>query len=171
MLTYPVQPVLAKSFKHRAMLVVCVCTCACLGSGCPCEAIFFGFPSLNVTVLDTDGLGGLEDAELRAMAVVPNSDGRVTVTIGHPRADVDGLFVFSFTGIPVGDDLSASVPDDVELIVIREACEQRFNIPLNAESARFQLSDCGILNVTVVNPILVPPCEVTDTPSSDDAAP
>jgi hypothetical protein len=79
-----------------------------------------------------------------------------------PPSDTDGAFGISistyFGPCPAPE---FPKPDQVEIIVIHEGCEQRFMIEINEDTAQFvdgEFPGDQVLELT--DPILVPPCDV-----------
>ena len=78
-----------------------------------------------------------------------------------PPSDADGSFAIGlstyFGRCPTPDFLR---PDQLELIIVRDGCEQRFMIEINEDTAQLvdgEFPGDEVLELT--NPILVPPCD------------
>lgn len=85
-----------------------------------------------------------------------------------PPSDADGAFALEFARL--GDPICEGIrlrpppphiefprPDEVEVIVVRDGCEQRFLIEVNEDTAVDPEAENGILELR--QPILVPACE------------
>ena len=79
----------------------------------------------------------------------------------HPPSSADGSFVLEFAtyfGRCPAPDFPK--PDQVEITIVRDGCEQRFMIEINEDSAHFvdgEFPGDEVLELT--DPILVSPCE------------
>jgi len=127
---------------------------------------------LSGTVVDADTLAGLSDVVVAARSLTGGDETdatRFAQGIGPFPAE-DGSFELmfsrlqgSFFGLP-GLLLGQSMPpfsgfpppDQVEVIVLRGACEERFLIDINEDTV-VDLEFPGDV-IELQNPILVPPC-------------
>lgn len=74
-----------------------------------------------------------------------------------PPTSADGSFQFDFSDlVPCGKGYSFPRPDEIEVIVVRDGCEQSFTIAINPD----MVVDITFPNDTIElkDPILVPPC-------------
>ena len=83
---------------------------------------------------------------------------------GGPLSAEDGGFAVEFSKVvtPCPDPKPGFPrPDRVEIIVVRDGCEQTFTIDINEETARdVEDAECEYADVIeLTDPILVPPCE------------
>lgn len=73
-----------------------------------------------------------------------------------PPTSADGLFQFDFSDLAPCQGYSFPRPDEIEIIVVRDGCEQGFTIAINADT----VVDVNFPNDTLElkEPILVPAC-------------
>jgi len=83
-------------------------------------------------------------------------------TPNGPPSQTDGSFILEFgtSIVPCSPPPSFPRPDQLEIIVLRDGCEERFMIEINEDTAQFlngEFPGDEVLELT--DPILVPPCD------------
>ncbi len=77
----------------------------------------------------------------------------------HLVSEANGSFVLVFNSVFGGCPPPIILrPDHLEIIVLRDGCEQRFMIEINEDTAQFVDGEFSINELVLTNPILVPPC-------------
>jgi hypothetical protein len=78
-----------------------------------------------------------------------------------PLSEADGSFVLSFgtSIVPCNPAPNFPRPDQLEIIILRDGCEQRLVIEINDDTGRFIDGEFSDYALELTDPILVPPCE------------
>lgn len=116
--------------------------------------------TIRGVILDSQTSEPIADTPVGARTII---DGQI---VGRERAvDEHGLPV----GVPsdangafavvISQFMKPARPDRVQLIIIRDGCEQRFMIEINDDTARFVEEESSVSVLELTAPILVPPCE------------
>jgi hypothetical protein len=156
MYTDPLRSVRSKR-RIRPLVLVVFCSCFILSiSSCS----YFYELTIRGVIRDAQTNEPIADAAVGATTII---EGQIVGEVlavderGLPYGiptDTNGAFA-----VIVSQSSRPARPDRIQLIIVRDGCEQRLMIEINEDTAHFVEVESSLNAVEITDPILVPACE------------
>ncbi len=129
-----------------------------LGAGCRGDCAGDRLP-VRGRLVDAESGGAVTGAIVGGRSFTDGAETAI-VPLDAPVSDADGSFVLSFgmTIVPCRPPPLFPRPDQLEIVILRDGCEQTVTIEINEDSAQFVDGEFSINELVLTDPILVPPC-------------